>query len=189
MTHRSPCYNFVSRTATNNGISDIVDDNGTKPYSEGCITLAFGGSIGSAFIQPKKFYTGQNVGVITLPDFVSEKAKIYFVTVLSKVCKNKYVAFADEINKHFKTDLSIPLPVIESSDPNHEYTADDIDWQYMHDRIAKLEHDRIAELDAYLKATGLNDYELTEDDKKVLSLENQHLTKQILWKIIAKMGR
>lgn len=40
----------------------------------------------------------------------------------------------------------------------------------MQDRIAELEQDRIAELDAYLKATGLNDYELTEEDKEVLSL-------------------
>ena len=68
-----------------------------------------------------------------------------------------------------------------ASDSNHKYTVDDIDWQYMQDRIA--------ELDAYLKATGLNDYELTEEDKEVLSLENQHLTKQMLWELIAKMGR
>ena len=41
------------------------------------------------------------------------------------------------------------------------------------DRIAELEQDRIAELeqeqDAYLKATGLNNYELTEDDKHILA--------------------
>jgi hypothetical protein len=63
----------------------------------------------------------------------------------------------------------ISLPVIENSNPDHEYTIDDINWQYMRDRITKLERDRITELDAYLQATGLNDYELTEDDKKVLS--------------------
>ena len=85
------------------------------------------------------------------------------------MCKCKYVAFADEINKHFKKDLTVILPVIESPNPDHEYTVDDIDWQYMRDRITELERDRITELDAYLQATGLNDYELTEDDKKVLS--------------------
>ncbi|MBQ2452810.1 MAG: restriction endonuclease subunit S [Bacteroidales bacterium] len=170
MTHDNPCYNFVSRTATNNGISDFVDDNGTKPYPAGTITLAFGGSIGSTFIQPKPYYTGQNVGVITLPDGVSEEAKLYFAISLEKMCKCKYVAFADEINKHFKTDLTVVLPVIENPNPDHEYTVDDIDWQYMRDRITELERDRITELDAYLQATGLNDYELTEDDKKILSL-------------------
>ena len=63
----------------------------------------------------------------------------------------------------------VELPVIESSDPNHEYTVDDIDWQYMEDRIKELEEDRIKELEAYLKATNLDDYELTDEDKKVLS--------------------
>ena len=189
MTHNNPCYNFVSRTATNNGISDYVDDNGTEPYPAGTITLAFGGSIGSTFVQPKPYYTGQNVGVITLPDGVSEEAKVYFAISLEKMCKCKYVAFADEINKHFKKDLTVILPVIENPNPDHEYTVDDIDWQYMRDRITELERDRITELDAYLQATGLNDYELTEEDKKILSLslQKEHLTKTELWKIIAKM--
>lgn len=62
------------------------------------------------------------------------------------------------------------LPVIENPVPNHDYTVDDIDWQYMQDRIAELEQDRIAELDTYLKVTGLDDYELTDEDKNVLSL-------------------
>ena len=59
----------------------------------------------------------------------------------------------------------------------------------MRDRITELERDRITELDAYLRVTGLNDYELTEDDKKILSisLQKEHLTKTELWEIIAKM--
>ena len=36
-----------------------------------------------------------------------------------------------------------------------------------------MERDRITELDAYLQVTGLNDYELTEDDKKILSLSTK----------------
>lgn len=87
--------------------------------------------------------------------------------------------------------MLIELPVIESADSNHEYTVDDIDWQYMQDRITELEQDRITELDAYLKATGLDDYELTDEDRKILSLslKNPHLTKRELWRLIAKMGR
>ena len=100
----------------------------------------------------------------------------------------------DWVNKagwnHIKDD-SIELPVIESSDPNHEYTVDDIDWQYMQERIIELEQKRIAELDAYLVASGLDDYELTDEDKEILSLflKNPHLTKQELRKLIAEMGR
>lgn len=113
MTYRNPDVNFVSRTATNNGISDVVDRiDGVEPYPAGCVSLAFGGSIGSCFLQEKPFYTGQNVGVIEFPSSVSDEAKLYFVTVLEKVCKAKFVTFSDEINKHFKTDLSVTLPAV-----------------------------------------------------------------------------
>ena len=86
-------------------------------------------------------------------------------------------------------NVVISLPVIENSTPNHEYTVDDIDWQYMCYHITELEHDSISKLYAYLQATGLNDYELTEEDKKMLSLslEKPHLTKTEIWKILAKM--
>lgn len=111
MSHRSPDINFVSRTAVNNGISDVVDKiDGVEPYPAGCVTLAFGGSIGSCFLQERPFYTGQNVGVIEFAPDVPHEAKLYFVTTLEKVCKAKFVTFSDEINKHFKTDLSVMLP-------------------------------------------------------------------------------
>ena len=170
MTRKNPSVNFVSRTALNNGISDYVDKiKDIEPFPAGCITLAFGGSVGSCFLQEEPFYTGQNVGVITLPENITTEMKLYFITALEKKCKLYFHAFGNEINKHFKTDLTVSLPIIESEDEKHIYTPDDINWQYMQDRIAELEQDRIAELDAYLKATGLNDYELTEDDKHILA--------------------
>ena len=87
--------------------------------------------------------------------------------------------------------LEINLPVVESANPDHEYTVDDIDYEYMRDRITELERDRITELDAYLKTAGLDDYELTDADKKILSLslKNPHLTKQTVWRLIAHMGK
>ena len=54
-------------------------------------------------------------------------------------------------------------------DPDHSYTPDDIDWAYMERYIAELEQERIAELDAYLKAAGLDDCELTAWDEAVLA--------------------
>lgn len=73
-------------------------------------------------------------------------------------------------NEKILKDTKIVLPVIESPDHDHEYTVDDIDFEYMQERIAELEQERIAELDAYLVASGLDDYELTDEDKEILSL-------------------
>ena len=161
MTHLNPSVNFVSRTATNNGVSDVVDIiDGIEPYPAGCITLAFGGSVGSCFLQEEPFYTGQNVGVILLPENITRETKIFLISVLEKKCKMSFHAFGNEINKHFKTDLSIKLPVKE---------VEEIDWDYMQERITELEQERITELEQYLIATGLNDYELTDEDKEILA--------------------
>ena len=62
------------------------------------------------------------------------------------------------------------LPVKESPDPDHAYTPEDIDWEHMDAYIRKLMEKNVKELDAYLKAAGLEDYELTDDDREVLSL-------------------
>ena len=95
---------------------------------------------------------------------------LYFVSSLKVLSK---IYSYDNMCSYAKiSNMDISLPVIENSNPNHEYTVDDIDWGYMRDRITELERDRITELerdritelDAYLQATGLNDYELTEDD-------------------------
>ena len=92
---------------------------------------------------------------------LNNRLGVYFIAVITKV----FSTFAwgqNSFNEKIIKSQIISLPVVEHADPNHEYTVDDIDWQYMEDRIK--------ELDAYLKAANLDDYELTEEDKKVLSL-------------------
>lgn len=51
-----------------------------------------------------------------------------------------------KFNRALVRELPIELPVIESPDADHEYTVDDIDYEYMQERIAELEQERIAEL-------------------------------------------
>ena len=41
------------------------------------------------------------------------------------------------------------LPVIENSDPDHEYTVDDINWQYMERYIRAMEKVVIADVVKY----------------------------------------
>ena len=96
---------------------------------------------------------------------------LYFVSSLKML--SKIYSYNNMCSYAKMSNMDILLPVIENANPNHEYIVDDIDWQYMRDRITELERDRITELDAYLQATGLNNYELTEDDKKILSFEDE----------------
>ena len=72
----------------------------------------------------------------------------------------------------------ISLPVLIDAETNQpktdetrQYHKDGYipDWEYMQERIKELEQERIKELEQYLIVTGLNDYELSEEDKEVLA--------------------
>ena len=202
MTRKNPSINFVSRTATNNGISDFVDTyKDTEPFPSGTVTLALGGSIGSCFLQDEPYYTGQNVGVMFFDENVSDRAKLYFTAALGEKCKKSFQAFGNEINKHLKTDLTVTLPIQTNSsyrpviDPTHKYHPEGFvpDWEFMdkyileleQERIKELEQERIKELEQYLIVTGLNDYELTEEDKEILAtklFDGGAIRKLDIWK-------
>ena len=168
MTYTNPQINFVSRTANNNGVSDVVDQiPNAKLFPAGSLTLALGGSIGSCFLQEKPFYTGQNVGVIQFSDDVPYEARLFIACVISKKCKALFSTFSNEINKHLKTDLSILLPVKET---------EEIDYAYMEERVRELEEEHVRELEAYLRVTGLENDKLTEKEKIALTRKQTYKT-------------
>lgn len=160
-------YPYFTRTENNNGILGYVDYLDDEHKIQGN-SLAVGMISMKFHYMAHDFYAGQFTKTL-IPKFdeFNEVLALYFIVVLNKHSE-QYQGF---LVRHFKDKVSetvVSLPVIASSDPNHVYTVDDIDWQYMQDRIAELEQDRIAELEAYLAATGLDDYELTDEDKAVL---------------------
>ena len=91
-------------------------------------------------------------------DNFDEKSGLYMTTVLQKLVNG--FSYSNMCSWNKIKNLSIKLPVTES---------EEINWKYMQDRVAELEKDRVAELENYLIASGLNDYELTEEDTAVLA--------------------
>lgn len=128
---------FVSRTASNNGVSGWVEPvDGVEPFPAGCLTVALGGSLGSTFVQPKPFYTGQNVAVLKDKEggkILSVEEKLLIAMLIKKECEFRFVAFGRELNKHIKTDFSICLPV---KDDNV------VDW----DKISELSRGTISKV-------------------------------------------
>ena len=131
--------------------------------------LAYTSSVGEIGIITESFYrTGDNgafQGLFPKTE-INIRGLLYILTLLKK----HFSTFGYSTSMTKIMELSILLPVVESSDLAHEYTVNDIDWQYMQERIAELEQERIAELDTYLKVTGLENYELTEEDRNILCL-------------------
>ena len=88
---------------------------------------------------------------------------LYLCSVLSPY--TQFYSYSNKPKGGKVFDTVISLPVTSHPDSNHVYTVADIDWEYMQDTIK--------ELDTYLKVTGLDDYELIDEDKKILSLSSQ----------------
>lgn len=111
---------FVSRTASNNGVSGWVEEvEEVKPYPAGCLTVALGGSLGATFVQPKQFYTGQNVAVLadkkSGEKILNIEEKLFVAMLIKKECESRFVAFGRELNKHIKKDFTIRLPALEDN--------------------------------------------------------------------------
>lgn len=166
---------YVTRTVSDNGYMGTCG-NTDKINPGNCITI--GAETGVAFYQPADFVAGNKVYRLSADD-LTEKHYLYLAGALNKLTKNYSYSNARTPEKIKKEQILLPviqdesgIPIIDTAFHYHDdgYIPD---WQYMQDRIAELEQDRIAELDAYLKVTGLEDYTLTEEDKEVLSLSSK----------------
>lgn len=180
--------NFIGSTSSNNGVTAKIG-NTEYLHPAHTITVSYNGSVGEVFLQDEPFWASDDVNV-WYPKFEANNRVMLYIMAVIKKLRARY-SYTDKWTIDKMRDEMLLLPVVSSVDPKHVYTVNDIDWQYMQDRIAELEQDRIAELDTYLQAAGLDDYELTDEDKELLSLslQNPHLTKRMLWRLIAKMGR
>ena len=133
MSNNSPSINFIGRANANNGVTDFIDEiEGIRPYEAGLLTISLGGEyLGSCFVQDKPFYTSQNVNVLIPQSEMSYYCKKYIATMIFKEGRIHYKAFIDELNRHMKTDFTIPLPV---------KVDESIDWEYMDAYMRNIEN-------------------------------------------------
>lgn len=149
---------FVGSSATNNGITAYIG-NDSHLHDAGTITVSYNGSVGEVFLQDERFWASDDVNVWYPRQEMTIEVKLYFMTAIQKLSAKYSYTNKWTIDK-MRTEM-VELPVDDEGKPN---------FKYMQERIAELEQERIAELDAYLMASGLDDYELTDEDKKILSL-------------------
>jgi hypothetical protein len=97
--------NFVSRTAQDNGVVAQVCADIVKPFSAGCITVALGGSVLSAFVQLKPFYTAFHIAVLTPKTDLTLQEKLYYCMCIQA---NAYrYSYGRQANKTLK-DIELP---------------------------------------------------------------------------------
>ncbi len=98
---------FVGRSGERNGLSAFVRRLEDKePYHAGSISVALGGSALSSFVQPREFYTAQNIDVLTPLGDMSMDVKLYYCLCI-EANRFRYTTFGREANRTLKF-LSVP---------------------------------------------------------------------------------
>lgn len=150
-------YPYFTRTVTNNGILGYVEYLDEKHKIPGN-SLAVG-MLGMQFFYMKSdFYAGQFTKTV-FPKFepFNEKIAIYFISILNKCAKIFLsVLVRDFVSVFNDTEIIVP------------YKNNRIASEYIEQYVRELEAERIRELEAYLLASGLNDYKLSKTEADIL---------------------
>ena len=152
-------YPYICASNQNNGInSQMPRVNGLNLALTPAKIIAWGKQFPMFTYHDERCVTSQGMYYLDLTDY-SENVALFICSALSKACKGKY-SYSNCLIGSVMDEITIKLPVKES---------EEINWEYMQERISELEQERISELEQYLIATGLNDYELTDEDKEILA--------------------
>ena len=147
---------YVVRATTNNGIRGYVIEDPSH-LNDGN-TLSFAQDTFSVFYQAQPYFTGNKVKIL-MPKFAEFNSKIalYMVSNFNHVLQDCTWGLGSNVNSI--SEIKIILPTL----------GGEINFSFMEKFIEELERERVEELDAYLRATGLKNYELTQLEKSALA--------------------
>ena len=151
-------YPVVTNSSNNNGITGY--SNLKQKKKGNIITYSDTTTSEGIFYQPKDFigYSHiQGLYPIKYQDKWNYSSLMYIVTSFRKSTMGKF-NYGNKFNRKIAENLNIKLPIKNG----------EIDFDFMESFISELEAYHISELEAYLLATGLKDYKLTEDEEKAL---------------------
>ncbi|AGL69125.1 restriction endonuclease subunit S [Helicobacter pylori] len=159
-------YPYVVRAATNNGIKGFIIDDPTFTNEKN--TLSFAQDTFTVFYQKQPYFTGNKVKILK-PKFAFKSPKIlHFISaILQFILKPLTWGLGSTTESIAEFKFYLPLKPTAKNQ-----TLEDIDFDFMETFIAELEQCRLAELEAYLKAAGLENTALSKDEENALNVFN-----------------
>ncbi len=159
-------YPYVVRATTNNGIKGFIIDN--PIFTNEKNTLSFAQDTFTVFYQKQPYFTGNKVKVLK-PKFAFKSPKIlHFISaILQFILKPLTWGLGSTTESIAEFKFSLPLKPTAKTQ-----TLEDIDFNFMENFIAELEQCRLAELETYLKAAGLENTTLSSEEENALNVFN-----------------
>jgi len=149
-------FPYVVRMSSNNGQNGFIKED-EQFLNEGN-TISFGQDTATMFYQNKPYFTGDKIKILKSKDkHFNKKNAQFFILTMSK----SFSSFSWGAS-------SFNVKIIEAQKLHLPAKNGEIDYPFMESFIKDLEAERIAELEAYLSATGLKDFTLTKEEENVL---------------------
>lgn len=129
---------YITRSETNNGLNLFVSEKQSKKYGidDGNVII-IGLDTQTAFYQPYKFYTGQNVQVLS-NQYINKYSALFIIPLLKKqLQKLNWGGNGATLGRLER--MKIMLPVNDAGDPDYEYME-----QYIKNIMIKKYTDYIA---------------------------------------------
>lgn len=157
----------ISGITTNNGVNYYTGDipNDGDSFTDSLTISTRGEYSGTVTYHKGIFVLANNILVMQMNGYTVNQ-KLFIGSVINKLNYGGYNGY----------------PTKETLKEDHVYLPTkngNIDYDFMDSFVAELEAQRVAELEAYLETTGLNDYELTDEEKKVLSLSEKTASNEV----------
>ena len=148
---------FVTAGLGEMGISSYIDRTQTEIFPKDSLTIDM---FGSVLYRGYEFGADDHVAILHNTQGIYNKRTLQYIQPhIEKAIAGRY-DYSRNFYASDAPDIEIQLPVDENGK---------IDFPYMENRIRELEAERIRELEAYLKVTGLSDYTLTPAEQAVLA--------------------
>lgn len=159
---------LVTAGYENYGVAEYISNHDQKVFKGNTITIDM---FANAFYRYSEYSADDNILVLTPKFTMSYRIGLCVTARINAVLKAKFSYGKQYRQKDFNvTIISLPLKPTAKNQ-----TLDDIDFDFMEKFIAELEQCRLAELQAYLKATGLENTTLSSDEEDALNVFNNSM--------------
>lgn len=147
-------YEFIGRTQVDYGLQGYVRKLGSEPNDSNCISVSQIGAI-HAQLRNHKWYSSQNMFILRPKN--KRLFNQWLIVAINRVL-SKYSGYSSYPTLTTLREEYVLLPIKNNK----------IDFDFMDSFIAELESERIVELSAYLKASGLDSCELSFEELRAL---------------------
>lgn len=140
---------------TNTGVVNYIS-NPVAHFPKNSITIDI---FGNTFYRNYDFGAGDDTGVYwSTEKEYSPNCMLFFKIAMERALLGKY-SYGKKLRSSQSKKFKMMLPTINCQP----------DYDFMESFIAELEAERVAELTAYLKISGLDNYVLTDEEEEVIS--------------------